>query len=151
MIDESHNDRFDWVTKRSECVTFHVFKELIAEVETDVKNRNDLLDAYQKENHVSFKAEAATHDGSTFFVHRSGVGLVSSVTFKCDETEISAYDDNNSKFLQASLTLNDMGQCRLVVKDADGKELEISHWQFRRRALHNLFFGPRLLSTGRSQ
>ena len=47
------------------------------------------------------------------------------------------YDDRDKLICSATLTLNRLGKCRLLVN-----EEELTQWQFRRMALEKLFFGP---------
>jgi hypothetical protein len=43
--------------------------------------------------------------------------------------------NDDAVLLEAGLTLNDEGECRLRTG-----EQELTFWQFRKRALYNLFF-----------
>ncbi len=127
------DQNLDWVTARANCFTRRVFHDIRDEVEKDVSTRNALITDRQKADFVGFQIDPK--DGASFVVHRNGAGLVSRVTFKCDESTIMVLDEAGKKLIEAKLTLNDTGECRLVV----GKD-ELSHWQFRRRALQDLFF-----------
>ena len=81
---------------------------------------------------VRFKLEPGERN---FFVHRSGENVVESLEFIYTESGINVRNEKHEVKLSANLTLNDQGECKLLM---DGKELD--EWQFRRRALEELFF-----------
>ena len=123
----------DWVTTRANCNTKRVFHEIRDEVEQDVKTRNSFITERQRADCVGFLFEPK--DGDSFAVIRNGAGIVSRITFKCDASTITVWDGDGKKSVEAKLTLTDAGECMLAI----GKE-ELAHWQFRRRALQDLFF-----------
>ena len=53
---------------------------------------------------------------------------------RCEKT-IQVNDKDGKKILEATLTLNDSGECRVKI---GGQEYEL--WQMRKKALENLFF-----------
>lgn len=128
----------DWVAARKACTLGQVMHALANGVEQDIQARREVLTEYQKrERMIGFKLEA--HSVESFTVHRSGAGIMSLIQFKVDEGLIKVLDEKREVFLQASIGVNDYGRCMLVV---DKKEVE--HWQFRKRALEELFFDPKL-------
>jgi len=124
---------FDWVQARMKCSAVRVFGELKHSVERDVITRN--TGDHQQRVHFEL-----TGDAPTFTVYRYLKGVPSST---CDPHSVSFSlgDDSicaklsNGKELRASLTLNSQGHC---VFKLDDQELE--PWQFRMKALEQLFF-----------
>lgn len=123
----------DWVTARANCNARHVFHDIRDEVEKDIATRNTFITERQKADFVGFQFEP--QDAASFAIIRNGASIVSRITFKCGDSAITVLDDAGRKLVEATLTLNDAGECRLAVN----KE-ELAHWQFRRRALQDLFF-----------
>ena len=118
---------FDWVKARAECSVNVVFKSICVGIENDVAARNALpgvgspfVAKYEGDELIVFK----NIQRSPFF------------TFRQTENGIEVINGHTKAVrLSASLTLNDDGECRLKIGD---KECEF--WQFRRRALEELFF-----------
>lgn len=138
-MDQAGN--LDWVTARAQCATRRVFLELKDEIEADIEIRNGLLTPAHQSNLIEFLVDphvARTQGGvDTFKVHRNGAGVFSMLKFECNDSSIKVLRTETKEVIaEASLRLNDEGQCRLVV---EGKEL--THWQFRLRALHDFLFG----------
>lgn len=123
---------FRWVTARHACSPFEVYKLLQSGCERDIEERNALRKS-PTDDPFTFKL---TTDGDGFYVLRQGERrIASSVAFNWTEAGISVLGNDRTVFLEATLTLNDEGECRLKV----GAE-ELSLWQFRKRALEDLFF-----------
>ena len=133
MVDRSEDEQWDWVSGRHECKTFHVFKDLQTEIGEDVDVRNGQLSTRQKEDYISFKL--IPNSETTFHVDRVGANRFASVRFDCNDTTISVQTGKGQPLFDAKLTLNGAGQCRLKVNDS-----EVTHWQFRMKALEDLFF-----------
>jgi hypothetical protein len=134
MSQEDHD--FNWVEARSRCSAAKVFHEIRLGIDGDVKTRNA-----ERPNPPRYVFDTAIKD-NTVVVMVTGIGDMAealqfpqSVTLRLTEAGISVYDKNNKHLWDATLTLNDDGECRLKV---NGQELEF--WQFRRRALEDLFF-----------
>jgi hypothetical protein len=121
---------FNWVTARSSCILSLVFEKIKLEVEHDVKTRNLLLPA---DADIKFRLLL---NGNSFVVAVAGweVGNYS-VKFILSDGAIVVRDAQDKITLEATLTLNDEGECMLLVA---GKEREF--WQFRKEALDQLFF-----------
>jgi hypothetical protein len=88
----------------------------------------------QQRDRVGFKL-ISDHD--KFSVVREGNKIHSSVDFSCTDTGIRVSEFGGAVLLDASLTLDDDGECRLKVTKED-KLLTLP--QFRKRALEKLFF-----------
>jgi|SRR5450759_4401562 len=122
---------FDWVTELSRCSIGSVFEELKLQVESDVKTRTAL-----RPDNCPYGFSMVAHE-STFSVVFNQQNIRRAVSFVMRDDLIVVKDHNNKEMLEAGLTLNDKGECRLKVK---GEEREL--WQFRRMALEDLFFRP---------
>ena len=120
----------DWVKARAACSIAVVFKEL------ELGAREDVDSFHEAAPNDRTLAVVTSEKGNRFSVTRSGDTQLS-VDFALTGGRITATDARRPKWsVNATLTLNDAGECRLLV---DGKELE--QWQFRRKALESLFFG----------
>jgi len=120
---------FNWVEARSQCNVFQVFRELQSSIEEEVGIRHQQTEG----KNVGFRFQQ--YGEKKFAVYRNSLEKSMMVEFRCDAAGIYAKGDN-SLDLKATLSLNDEGECRLKV----GTE-ELMQWQFRRRALEDLFFG----------
>jgi hypothetical protein len=120
---------FDWVTARMRCSTANVFEALHLTARQNVEARGA-----GTENPFSL-VEA----GGGFSVLRHAFAGKVGVRFSASAHEIAAesFGGGLKVSLKARLTLNDDGDCRLLV---DGEELQ--EWQFLKRALEPLLFGP---------
>jgi predicted polyphosphate/ATP-dependent NAD kinase len=121
---------FRWVKAQQACSPFEVFKLLQIGCQKDAEDRREI--ALAAGDPVGFKV---TPGGTEFLVLREGNRISSSVLFKWDANGIVVYDAEDRLMLRASLVVNDEGECRLKVE----KE-ELTFWQFRKRALQDLFF-----------
>jgi len=108
-----------------------VYKLLQSGCERDVAEWNDLRRPAPADP-VVFKVKPHGH---SFFVSREGHQINASIEFMRTDAGISVRRDDGTFVLEATLALNDDGKCRLKV----GKE-ELSFWQFRKRAMEDLFF-----------
>lgn len=120
-------DNLDWVAVRGKCSISHVFDSLKDEVQKDVDAQNSL------QNHSKFEVKIAS---DSFTVISGDGGGIRAVVFALAGKTIRIKNGNRQVLFEASITLNDAGECKLKV---DNKELE--SWQLRRRALEELFFG----------
>jgi hypothetical protein len=127
---EKDVSKFDWVTARSACSPPKVFKELMLQVEEDVKTRNALRPANSP---YEF---SITEDGGDFAVHLEAKDVRRSVIFSLAEHAISVRDDKGNQMFDVTPAFNDKGECRLNV-NGEGRDL----WQVRRMALEGLLFG----------
>lgn len=121
----------DWVTERNKCSAAIVFHDLASEIEADVSKREEQL-REQRLMHYGFQTERKR---SAIVVHLRGNKLSGCVEISQYENEIRVKDTDGKLLYRATLTLDDLGQCRLKVKE---KELE--RWQFRKLALEEFLF-----------
>jgi hypothetical protein len=127
---EKDMSKFDWVTARSSCSLPKVFKELMLQVEEDVKTRNAL-----RPDNSPYEFSIA-ENGSDFTVLLEAKDVRKSVIFGLAEHAISVRDDQGNQMFEVRLSFNDKGECRLNV-NGEGRDL----WQVRRMALEGLLFG----------
>jgi hypothetical protein len=131
---EQAPQELDWVTVRAECTMRSVLKQLSDEIKIDIAMRHKYLSESQKTHGVVFSVEERTTDESVI-VFREGQGLSGSVSFAIVGSAIKVIDASGATLLEATIGLNDSGRCMLRV---NGSDLET--WQFRKKALENLFF-----------
>jgi hypothetical protein len=126
----------NWVEARSLCSPVAVFEKIKLQVEEDVRVRNASLGG----SRTQFRFIA---NGGSFVVAMDAPGVVGrGVKFILTQTGIEVLDAKDKKLLEASLTLNDDGECRLKVDN-----LEREFWQFRKQALETLFFQEAFLAN----
>lgn len=128
------NQGFDWVTARNSCTPHEIFLRLQTGAERDCATRQKQLDG----KGVGFVVNAEP-ESRLFYVRRSGNKITDSVKISWTEAGISAQKEDGTVILSVTLTLNDEAECRLKV-GAPSQEEIITFWQFRLRALENLFF-----------
>ncbi len=121
----SIDENVDWVTVRAGCSAVRVFEQLREQVRQDVEKRKEVGEL----PFLSFDKGAA----ECFSVTGGTVQRRDSVTFVLSGGHIvvTAPDQH----IEASLTINNEGQCRLKIKGA-----ELALWQVRKMALEKLFF-----------
>ncbi len=124
---------FNWVNARAACSLPVVFKELQLGVQNDIQTMESLAAGQAR-----FSITALMR--GRFSVVRDEKGFPDSVTFALENGAITVRDDENAVIATATVTLNDKGECKLKT----GTD-ELEQWQFRRRTLEKLFFGPRSL------
>ena len=130
MADQTQD--FDWVTARASCSGFHFFQKLKDGIRGDVRAINDIRSG----TGVGFTLDA---EGDHLLVLREGKETDDSIRFMWSGNVMCVINGADATILEGSLTLNDEGQCRMKVG-----EKELTFWQFRKRALENLFFNFRL-------
>jgi hypothetical protein len=123
----------DWVKERAACTPFLIFETLRGQVEKDMHARNAFPpDSGFVKRNFTFQGQGTWFavvlprqfeggKGVSFYLTPIGV------TVKNIETHTVLYE--------AVLTLSDDGKCRLKVDNT-----EYNLWQFRKLALHDLFF-----------
>lgn len=123
----------DWVKERAACTPYAIFETLRNQVEGDMKTRNSLSaeSGFPKRN-FTFQGE-----GNWFaVVLPRHLENSKGVTFNVAPTGITVRGiETRNVLFQGVLTLSDDGKCRLKVGDT-----EYNLWQFRKLALHDLFF-----------
>jgi len=124
-------EEFDWVTERAKCTPFKVFEVLRAQVEEDMKKRNVLASDALTRKTFSF-----TSNANLFAVSYNAFGTNKGIIFQLTETGVDINDiESRENLYRGILTLSNEGRCLLVVA-----EVEYNFWQFRKLALHELFF-----------
>lgn len=129
MVRTKPDQDFDWVQARTECSPSAIFERLKISLKTDAKIRTQAL--IQKGSDYGF---SVISEGRSVSVFVQGNNLSRSVVFDLTEDGVSVHT-GDKHIAEATLTLNDEGECRLKVGD---KELEL--WQFRKFALEEFFF-----------
>jgi hypothetical protein len=126
---------FDWVAARHTCSPFSVYKTLEEQVKSDIARRN------KQQHDVNFRVDTSA---DRFIVFREASRLSAcpsaSVQFRWNQAGIDVWNDSEV-FLEGALTVNDEAECRIKVKG-----VELTFWQFRRRALEDLLFNYKPLS-----
>jgi hypothetical protein len=120
---------FEWVKERHYCSVAIAFESLRSQVEADTTLRLSFLNA--KTTPFSFVFSGGD---KAFTVLKTGEGVHKSVRFVLEDHYIRVETERMQ--WGASVTLGNDQRCKLRV---DTEELEF--WQFRRRALEDLFFG----------
>jgi len=132
MKEDADRTNFDWVTARYSCSLTNVFETLKLQIQKDVEIRNKL--SPERADYV-FKIITKADIFTVFLegnvTHWGVKFILSSKTVKTIEVR----DENDKLMIEATVTLNDDGECRLQV---NGQEREL--WQVRKMALEKLFF-----------
>jgi hypothetical protein len=121
--------KFDWVAARSACTLPKVFRQLMAEVEEDVKERNALR---PDNSPYEFSIE---EKGPQFSVILQAADFRRAITFCYEDHAITVVDASGNQMFEVTLLFTDDGKCRLKAKE-ENREL----WQVRRMALEDLLF-----------
>lgn len=134
------SEPFEWVQRRHECSLSLMFIKLRHGVEKDVNKRNALRDE-RNEKAVTFNVENIEGEADSFQVFIQTNQKIEGVKFVKTADTIAVQELKTARLLfEGSLALNEEGDCRLKV--ASGKERkELELWQFRMRALEDVFFG----------
>ena len=131
------DQEFRWVKAQRECSPFEVFTLLRAGCTQDVQDRNDMR--VMDPTFGSPFGFKLTSQSEKFFVLREGNQISASVAFEWNSGGVTVRDGNDAPMLQAALVIDDEGLCRLRVGIED-----LTFWQFRKRALQDLFFNFRV-------
>lgn len=121
----------DWVKERAECSLLGIFQSLQAGVEADVREMKELFKA-----RAGLRFEFHAHNNHQFSVTRMddpNLPIGESVSFVMGAHDITVHSRDHAgskKLFSATVTLDDDGNCKLLI---DGASLE--QWQVRRRAL----------------
>ncbi|MGH9386606.1 MAG: hypothetical protein ACRD2N_20225 [Vicinamibacterales bacterium] len=125
-------DDFDWVAARQACSLKTVFERLVLLAKRDV----EAMKVTQGER--VFHPFDFVNTGDGFSVSGSSFRGNIGVRFFLEDRQIVAESHrlDPKVSLRADLTLNDDGECRLLVD-----KVELQEWQFLKRALEPLLFG----------
>lgn len=127
-------EQFDWVGARARCIPWTVMEILRGQARADIEIRNALTpeQGFPKR---TFQLQ----EGNNWFaviVPRPYENTHKGVIFRQAEAGIQILDASTRNVLHDSiLTLSDDGNCHLKVG-----AMEYTFWQFRKLALHDLFF-----------
>src|ERR1700682_271597 len=123
---------FNWVNALASCSASQVFDQLKQQVSSDVDVRQSHCDPNSE-----YKFLFQSHSMGTFSVLVVSTVLGSSNTaaavhfkLKKDSIQVDGLGYEGAPKLEATLTLNDEGECRAKI---DGQEREV--WQLRKMAL----------------
>jgi hypothetical protein len=121
--------KFDWVAARSACTLPKVYRQLMAEIEEDVKVRN----AQRPDNSpYEFSME---EKGPQFSVILKAADFRRAITFCYEDHAIIVVDASGNQMFEVTLLFTDDGKCRLKAKEENRDS-----WQVRRMALEDLLF-----------
>ena len=126
---EDRIENLDWIKERAACSLALVFERLKTEIKADVDERNAIR---PERAGYKFVVDAK---GNVIIVAAESNRPYIAVKFELFDNAIVVKDKSEAVKIEATLTLNDRGECKLRVK---GQEREF--WQFRREALEHLFF-----------
>ena len=115
----------DWVTERSQCTTYELFKQLAKRVKADVEQRNEML------HRIDFGFDDNNRD-DFFVVHSRQGGRILRFTVT---DHIAVSSERLDVSFQARAVYTTDGQCRLRVGDEN-----LHVWQVARMALEEMFF-----------
>jgi hypothetical protein len=123
----------DWVSRRADCTIGQVFNKLCNEIEGDLSAINTVRNLSNMDRFIMDKVG----DGRTIIIAQPSrfPRVVVKIGVVGDEIEVQ--DDATRSAWRMGIGLNNEGRC--VLKNSDE---EIEHWQFRKKALEPLFFGP---------
>ncbi len=120
----------NWVEKRAACKVAEVFHQLCIEIGNDIIAINGI-----KYKELYFKQESL-RDG-TIVIGQPNRTPRLTVSIGVVDQQITVRDQATPDEWSVRVGLNSEGRCTLKLED--GTELE--QWQFRKKALENLFFG----------
>jgi hypothetical protein len=126
---EKDDAKFDWVAERSACTLPKVYRQLLADVEQDVKKRNDQRPANSP---YEFSME---EKGTEFSVILQAADFRRAITFRYEDHAITVMDASGNQMFEVTLLFTDDGKCRLKAKEENRDS-----WQVRRMALEDLLF-----------
>lgn len=123
----------NWVEKRAACSVVQLFNELITGINDDIALFNSINQFPEGQKF----AGDMTRDGTTICIGQHGIQVRPIVYIGIDGSKIAVRDMVKQVNWSAQAKLNQEGRC--ILKLEDGTELE--KWQFRKKALEELFFG----------
>lgn len=121
----------DWVKLRHECSPAAMYLKLKDGANKDVEARMECLDPGSNQ---AFRLDS--QKGFFNVMRRGPGGSATWVQFVLTENSIVVEDSSGKVLLRAHLTLTDKAECKLRLENGE----ELSPWQFRKRALEELFF-----------
>jgi hypothetical protein len=126
---EKDESKFDWVEGRSSCTLPKMYRQLKAEIEQDVRERNA-----QRPPDAEYEFTVVEKDNS-FSVVLEASDFRRSVTFLYESHAITVLDPSGNQMFEVTLQFADDGRCLLKAKEENRES-----WQVRRMALEDLMF-----------
>lgn len=127
--EELDQSSFAWVGARAACELPTVYRTLRADVEQDVKTRNEIRPANAP---YEFRIEEKPNQ---FSVVLDAKDFHRSVAFQLEDHAILVLDHSGNQMFEITLNFNDHGKCRMKAKEEYRES-----WQIRRMALEDLLF-----------
>jgi hypothetical protein len=122
---EHKPENFDWVTARAKCTSAAMFTKIRMLIEGDIDEIRQINSMFF--HFVSAKENRFAVVGKMDIVQKSVIFVLEN-----DQIVVSTPD---AHLFSATVTLSNDGECRLKVS---GEEYDL--WQFRKKALEDLFF-----------
>lgn len=133
--DQTPPEDFDWVSAQAGCTPSALFERLRAGVKQDVERRNALV-GLEDGARFEFSEDSEAFDVARLEGARFGDARIAAlVRFERVGRRINVHGEDVDVDFTAVPTLDQAGQCRLVVGEALYTE-----WEIRRMALELLFF-----------
>ncbi len=126
---ERDDEKFDWVAGRDACTLPKMYRQLKAEIEGDVRGRNEL-----RAPGAAYEFSIEEKDKS-FAVVLAASDFRRAVTFLFEEHAIIVLDPSGNQMFEVTLLFADDGRCLLKAKEENRET-----WQVRRMALEDLLF-----------
>ena len=125
----------NWVEKRAACTVANMFNQLCDGIRGDLEAVNLAL-RLTEETHFQVDLHS---DGTTAIVGQPNMTPRKRVYVGIRGEQIYVLQEWDKRQWAASIGLNNEGRCILRLDSAD----ELEQWQFRKRALGELFFGEK--------
>jgi hypothetical protein len=122
-------EKWDWVGERSACTYPKIFKDLMLQVEDDVKTRNGL-----RPQNAPYEF-SVVQSGNEFTAVLQAGDVRKAVTFTLGDHSVKVRGDDGGPAFDVYLTFTREGKCSPKVNDEP-----CDLWQIRRMALEGLFF-----------
>ena len=122
----------EWVKARFDCSVRSMFDRLREEVKCDVTARKELNPSIKGNRSFEFRFQST---GDTFVVSAERGESSRVAVFSVFEGTIVVLDQGDAVIVKGRVALSDDGVCRISVAG-----IEVETWQFRKRALEQLFF-----------
>jgi len=126
---KADKSKFDWIAARSACTLPRVYKQMLAEIQEDVRERNA-----QRPENAPYEF-LVVEEGEGFSVVLDAGDFRRSVTFRYEAHAITVLDPSGNQMFEITLLFTEDGKCRMKAKEENRES-----WQVRRMALEDLLF-----------
>jgi len=126
---KADKSKFDWIAARNACTLPKVYRQLLAEVQEDVRERNA-----QRPENAPYEF-LVVEEGEGFAVVLDAGEFRRSVTFRYEDHAITVLDPSGNQMFEVTLLFTEDGKCRMKAKEENRDA-----WQVRRMALEDLLF-----------